>query len=58
MFMESWKDAKGPITISISYIKVKAWYFVSIYSTESLGSGSEYVVDAMTGAVIVSWATQ
>ena len=58
MFMESWKDTKSPIVISISYIESKAWYFVSIYSTENFGGGSEYVVDAMTGTVIVGWVTE
>ena len=43
------------MTISISYIETKAWYFVSIYSTEDLRGGSEYVVDAMTGTIIVGW---
>ncbi|MBT3318812.1 MAG: hypothetical protein HN948_08035 [Clostridia bacterium] len=55
MFMESWKGTEEPMTISISYIETKAWYFVSIYSTEDLRGGSEYVVDAMTGTIIVGW---
>ena len=58
MFMELWKDTKDPIIISISYIELKAWYFVSIYSTEDLGGGSEYVVDALTGTIIVNWVTE
>lgn len=58
MFMESWKDTETPIVISISFIEVKAWYFVSIYSKENLGGGSEYVVDAMTGTIIVGWVTE
>ena len=58
MFKESWKDTKDPLIISISYIKEKAWYFVSIYSTENLGGGSEYVVDALTGTTIVGWETE